>query len=154
MVEISEELIEIINEPQTLKVIAVNDRDNVPHVAYKGSLHVEENQLIFYDLLQSSQINKNLVNAIWFDNKVAINILSKEKRSFHIIGKPIKSVTAGKEFEKVYVSLQEKRGKDSDLNAIWYIEPIEIKEITYSVRKTEQKEKFPILMHLDQIVKE
>lgn len=150
---ISEELREIIEDPGTLKVIAATDRDGVPHVVFKGTLHVEENNFVFYDMLQSSQINKNLVSSIWYDKKVAINILSKDFRSFHIIGTPEKSVTAGKNFEGIYQSLREKRG-DVDLNAIWYIKPEEIKEVTFKVRKAEEEENFPLLKHLDRIVKE
>lgn len=153
MAIISDEVKEIINNPESLKVIAVNDREGIPHIVYKGSLHVEGEKLVFYDLLQSSTINKNLVNAIWFDGKVAINVLSKDRRSFHIVGKPEKSLTAGKIFEKVYADLQEKKGRETDLNAIWFIEPEEIKEVTYTIRQKEQHELYPILGHLDQITR-
>ena len=153
MAIISDEIKEIINNPDSLKVIAANDREGVPHIVYKGSLHVEGNQLVFYDLLQSSTINKNLINAIWFDGKLAINILSKDRRSFHIIGRPEKSITAGRYFEQVYVDLQEKKGRETDLNAIWFIVPEEIKEVTYTVRQKEQQEQYPILGHLDQITR-
>lgn len=148
---LSKELIEIINDKETLKSIATVNRDGIPHVAYKGSLHVEGDQIVFYDLIQSSQINKNLVHAIWFQKKVAISLLTKDKRSFLILAKPIKSVTAGKEFEKIYIDLQEKKGKEVDLSAIWYLEPIRIKEETYSVRRKEEEEKYPYIRHLDRV---
>lgn len=149
---ISEELRKIIQEPETLKVISATDKNGVPHVVFKGSLHVEDDKFVFYDLLQSSRINKNLVSSIWYDKKVAINILSKDFRSFHIVGVPEKSVTAGKYFEGIYQSLREKRG-DVDLNAIWYIKPEEIKQVTFKKRKAEEEENFPLLKHLDRIVR-
>jgi len=151
MAIISDELKRILDEPETLKAIATNDREGIPHIVFKGTLHVEGNDFVFYDLLQSSTNNKNLVNAIWFDQKVAINILSKDKRSFHIVGTPSKSITAGKEFEKVYEKIQTKFGEETDLNAIWFIAPETIKEVSYETRKQEEREKFPILAHLDQI---
>lgn len=151
MSALNKQVIEIINEPETLKSVATVNREGVPHVAYKGSLHVENEFIVFYDLIQSSQINKNLVNTIWFDGKVAISILSKEKRSFLIIGKPVKCVTAGKKFEEVYVELQDKKGKEVDLSAIWYIEPLSVREETYEKRRNEEEKKFPYIRHLDRV---
>lgn len=105
---ISDEVKEIINNPLTLKSVATVSREGLPHVAYKGSLHIEDETVVFYDFIQSSQINKNLVNAIWFNGKAAINIYyddGKEKKNFLIIGKPVKCVTAGRKFEDIYISL-------------------------------------------------
>lgn len=151
---INEEVKAIINNPLSLKSIATVSREGVPHVAYKGSLHFEGNEIIFYDYIQSSQINKNLVNAIWFDGKAAINIYyddGKEKKSFLIIGKPVRCVTAGKEFEKLYISLQDRYGKDMDLSAIWYIEPEYVRDESLFSRKEEEEKKYPYIMHLDRL---
>lgn len=153
MAVISQDLKAIVEDKDTLKVVATTDRDGVPHVVYKGSIHIEDDKFVFYDLLQSSSTNKNLVNAIWFDKKIAINILSKDKRSFHIVGHPEKSISAGKDFEEIYNRIQEEHDRSWDLNAIWYIIPEEINEVSYTVRQQEQKEKFPILGHLDQFTR-
>ncbi|MBR6222925.1 MAG: pyridoxamine 5'-phosphate oxidase family protein [Lachnospiraceae bacterium] len=148
---ISKELKDIIADPNTLKVLATVDKNGVPHVVFKGSFHVnEEGNLVFYEVLESAQSNKNLVHSIWFDKKVAINILSADKQSFEIVGKPLKSITAGREFEKTYIALRESKG-DIDLAAIWIIEPEQIKNETFSVRVSEDEEKYPILKHLDRL---
>lgn len=152
---ISNELKEIINNPKTLKSIATVSREGVPHVVYKDSLHFEGNELVFYDYIQSSQINKNLVNTIWYDGKVAINILydnDKEKCSFLITGKPVRCVTAGREFENLYISLQDNYGKDMDLSAVWYIKPETVKNESLFVRKEEEEAKYPYIMHIDRLV--
>ncbi|MCR4895744.1 MAG: hypothetical protein K5891_03095 [Lachnospiraceae bacterium] len=153
MAEISRELADIINDKESLKVIATTDAQGNPHVVFKGTLHTEGQDLVFYDLLQSSQVNKNLVSSIWFGRKVAINILAKDKRSFLITAKPRRSVTAGRVFEEVYASLKD-RNPDGDLNAIWYLEPEHIEEKTFAVRRAEEEAAFPILKHLDRLVKE
>lgn len=152
---INKELTDIINNPSSFKSVATVSREGIPHVAYKGSLHVENDLLVFYDLIQSSQINKNLVNAIWFDKKAAVQIYFDDginKRSFLITGKPVKCVTAGKDFESVYISLQEKFGKEADLSAIWYIKPEKVRDETLYARKKEEEDKYPYIMHLDRIV--
>ncbi len=148
---LNKELTEWINDPTSLKSLATVSREGVPHVAYKGSLHVEDDQIVFYDLIQSSQTNKNLVHAIWFNGTVAVNILTADKRSFLILGKPVKSVTAGRGFEKVYVKLQEERGTDVDLSAIWYIEPLQVREDTYVARRDAEERKYPYIRHLDRV---
>ena len=152
---LNRELTDIINNPSSFKSVATVSREGIPHAAYKGSLHVEGELLVFYDLIQNSQINKNLVNAIWYDKKVAVQVYLEDgadKKCFLIQGKPVKCVTAGKEFEKVYLSLQDKFGKDTDLSAIWYIEPEKVRDETLRSRKKEEEEKYPYIMHLDRIV--
>lgn len=152
---ISDELKAIIDNPLSLKSIASVGREGIPHVAYKDSLHLEGDNIVFYDYIQSSQINKNLVNAIWFDGKAAVNIYyddGKEKKSFLIVGKPVRCVTAGRKFEELYVSLQEKYGKDMDLSAIWYIEPEYVRDESLFSRKEEEEKKYPYIMHLDRLV--
>jgi hypothetical protein len=87
-----------------------------------------------------------------FDKKVAINILTKDGKSFKIVGRPLRSITCGKLFEKTYELLREKRG-DVDLSAIWIIQPEEIREETFAVRIKEEEEAYPIIKHLDRFVK-
>lgn len=148
---ISNELKAIISNKDTLKALASIDKNGVPHIVYKGTLHInEDGNLEYYEILESAQSNKNLVHSIWFDKKVAVNILSADRKSFEIVGKPLKSITAGRYFEEKYVSVREKFG-DVDLGAIWIIEPETVKEETFAVRKREEEEQYPILKHLDRL---
>lgn len=150
MAILTEELKEIIGEKNTLKSIATVSNNGIPHVVYKGSIHVEDDMIVFDELLESSQNTKNLVYSLWFDKKVSINILSADKRSFEIIGKPIKVTTCGHKFEAVYTKLQEII-PDTELSGIWYVEPIEVDEKTYTVRKRQQDDAYPELWHLDRL---
>lgn len=147
---LSQELINIIGDPDTLKTVTTVSDAGVPHTVYKGSLHVTEaGEIEFYELLESSENNRNLVYSIWNEKTVAVGILSKDKRSFEILGRPVRSLTAGHEYEKVYVALQEARGLETDLGAIWRLEPISVREESYPVRLKEQREKLPLLRHVD-----
>jgi hypothetical protein len=153
-INIDRELSQKINDSSTIKALATVGKDGVPHVVYKGSISVdEEGKIRFYELIESSRNGQNLVHSIWFDKKVAINILTSEGKSYEIIGRPTKSVTCGKSFELVYKKLRDKLG-DVDLSAIWTVEPDEIREETYLVRKQEDEEKYPITKHLDRFLKE
>lgn len=78
---------------------------------------------------------------------MAVNLLGKNGESYEIVGKPLRSITAGKEFEAIYENVRQRLG-DVDLGAIWIIEPLQIKNETFAVRVTEDEEKYPILKHL------
>lgn len=150
-INIDSELAKKINDSSTIKAIATIGKDGVPHVVYKGSLMVnEEGNIAFYELLESSQNGRNLVYSIWFNKKVAINILDTNHNSYEIIGRPARCITCGKEFEDVYKKVREKLG-DVDLSAIWIIEPEEIREETFLVRKQQEEEEYPIIKHLDRV---
>lgn len=150
---LSNELIEAINAQDSLKLVTAVDKSGLPHSAYKGSLHINaEGNIVFYDIFESSKINSNLVYSIWFNKKVTVNILTNDRQSYEIVGLPIQSITAGKVFEEVYKKL--KRDKNSDLNAIWIIKPEEVRNETFLVRKEQQEKEYPLLKHLDRILKE
>lgn len=151
---ISEEVKNVINAPDTVKVLATTDPQGVPHAVFKQSLHVnEDGNLEYYEIMETSQTNKNVTYGIWFDKQVSINVLAGDRRSFQIKGIPKKAIIAGAYFEKVYRELGEKR-QDSDLSTIWIIEPRQIVEETFQKRLQEEEEKHPHILHLDRIAKE
>ena len=149
---INEELRAIINDPSSLKVIASVNCDGELHVVYKQSLHAEENgELEFYEVIESSQNNKNFVNAIWFDRLVAVNVLTADKRSFEIKGKVKKAYVAGSYFEQKYTELV--NSGYYDLSTVWRIEPVSAEEKTFAVREEAEKTAHPHFRHLDRLTK-
>ena len=152
-VAISEELKLILAEKETLKALASVDKDGVPHVVFKGSIQVApEGHLTYLEILESSQTNKNLTHALWFDRVITINVVSKERRSFQIKGKPRKVHVAGPLFEQKYLEVNG-RVPGADLSGVWEIEPLEVREQTFGVRLAQQKRDFPFIGHLDQDLK-
>lgn len=152
-VAISQEVKEIILDKDTIKVLASVDLDGNPHVVAKGSLSVnDEGKIVYLELLESSKTNKNLIGSLWFEKKVAINVISKDRRSFQIKGKPIKTLVAGRVYEEYYKKAQEKN-KDNDLAAVYFIEPEEVIEETYFARKEIEGKKHPLYIHLDRLAK-
>ncbi|MDY6243929.1 MAG: pyridoxamine 5'-phosphate oxidase family protein [Lachnospiraceae bacterium] len=153
-VVIEERIKNIINDKDTIKVLATTDRDGIPHVVPKGSARLLENGKIeVLELIESSQTNKNLTASIWFDQTVAFNFISKEKESFQIKGKVERVIISGREFERRYVELREHLG-DVDLSGIWIIEPESVVEETFKKRFAEEWTKHPEITHLDRIAKD
>lgn len=148
-IQIPDEWKKLINAPDTLKVLATVDSDGVPHVVFKDSIIVNEDGYVEYlELLESSQTNKNMTYSIWFNKTVAVSVYSGG-RSFQIKGTPYRELITGREFEKRYITVKEKQGED--LAAVWLIEPYQIKEQTYEVRKAAEEKAHPLLRHLDMI---
>lgn len=152
-IKLSAEVKQAFADKDTIKAVATIDKNGVPYVVFKGSLHLTEEDLIEeYEVLESSQTNSNFVYSIWFDKTVSINLLTSDKRSYQIKVKPVKCITSGRYYENAYVQLRSS-GKDIDLGAIWQFEPLEEKENTFAVRVKEDEEAYPLLKHLDRLVK-
>lgn len=150
-IKLEDKLIDIINRKTTINALATVDKDGVPHVTYKGSFHIRDNGLLeFYEIIETSVTNKNLTTSIWFDKVVAVNFLSEDKESFQVKAKVRKAIISGQEFKKVYQTLRERFG-DVDVSTVWLLEPIEVREETFSKRRVLEEEAHPLLRHLDRL---
>lgn len=152
-VQLSEEVIALINDGETVKILATVDPDGNPHATVKQSLAVgEDGNLFFLELLESSQTNRNLVRSIWFNRKVTVTVLGKKGQSYQIKGRPVRNIIAGPVFQQKYVEVRERLG-DVDLAGIWVIEPEEISDQTYWARKATEEAAHPFFLHLDRLAK-
>lgn len=147
-----EEVVRLLNDRDTVKVLATTDDQGTPHAVVKQSLRLEEGNLVYLELLESSQTQKNLTRSIWFNRKVSVTLKGKGGQSWQIKGKPVKAIVAGEIFEKNYLAVRERLG-DVDLAAVWVIRPEEVVNETYGVRKAQQEANRPILTHLDRLAK-
>jgi len=139
---------ELLSDPESKKALASVGRDGVVHVTYKGSLTVADGNLRFFELIETSQTNKNLTYSLWFGKEIAVNVI-KDKTSFLIRGVPVRAIVNGKEFEEAYIQIKNKFGADFDLSTVWIIKPTYVSEETFSIRQTEEREKYPLVGHLD-----
>lgn len=151
-VEISQEIRELFNDKSNIKVLATSDEHGVPHVTVKESLFIsDDGQIVYLEMLEKSVTNRNMTHSLWFERPVAVNVVSKN-RSFQIKGVPVKTLIAGREYEKYYIEA-EKINPENDLTAVYFIEPTEVREETYEVRFAEEKKKHPLYVHLDKLAK-
>lgn len=147
--ELTNEIIEAIKDKDSIKVVATVDGRGFPHVVAKGSLNIDdEGRLYFWELLESSVTNRNTIHALWFNKWIAVNIITKDKKSYQIKGYPYKTLVNGKEYQKAYVKALE-RNPENDLAAVYFIRPEEVINESYPVRKAEENLKHPLYIHLD-----
>ncbi len=152
-VQLTSEVIDLLNNHGSIKVLSTLDEKGFPHVAAKESLLAGDDGNIHYlEFLESSQTNKNLVRSIWFDKKVAIAVWGKDGESYQIKGAPVKTHITGPLFLKHYAAVREKYG-DVDLAAVWVIEPEEIIDESFATRRAEEEAAHPVFLHLDRIAR-
>ncbi len=151
-IKLTAELIALLNDNETIKVLATTGFDGVPHVVHKQSIHAgEDGNVHLLQVLEHSQSNKNLTHSIWFNRKVAINLRAKDGRSFQIKGRPIHNHITGPLYQKHYTQFRARRG-DVDLAGVWVIEPDEVINETGAVRHAEEAARHPNTVHLDRLV--
>ncbi|HTP65915.1 MAG TPA: hypothetical protein VMJ66_11035 [Geobacteraceae bacterium] len=147
--KLTTEIIDLLGDSETTKVLATLDADGFPHAVVKQSLQPgEDGEIIYLELLESSRTNKNLVRSIWFGQKIAIALKGKDGRSWQVKGKPVRTHITGPLFQEHYTAIRQRLG-DVDLAAVWVIEPEEVIEETFAVRKGEEERQHPFFSHLD-----
>lgn len=146
-------LVQLINNPETVKVLATVDEKGAPHVVFKSSLWANDrNQLLYLEFLESSRTNKNMVRSIWFNHTISVTVLGTDGTAYQIKGKPVKSVVAGTQFREHYVRIQKELG-DVDLAAVWIIEPETVTNQTLATRRQHEEAARPYFKHLDRLAK-
>lgn len=148
-VKLEDKVVKLLKDENTYKALATVSKTGEVHVTYKNSITVDENgNIIVFELLDSSQTQKNLTYAIWFDKKVAVNVVDKDGSSFQIKGIPYRDIVTGPYFEKKYREFHAEH-PDNDLSSIWVIPPLEVREETYTVRRTQERTDYPVIGHID-----
>jgi hypothetical protein len=151
---LSDEVKALLSADNSRKVLSSTGRDGVPYTVFKDSIQVDtDGNIRYWELIETSQTNKNMTHSLWFSKKVSICVLGQDGRSFQITGTPVKAVVSGEEFEEVYSYLQETFGSDSDLSTIWVIEPETEREETFETRLRLQSAKYPLVGHIDRFLK-
>lgn len=151
-IDLGKEVVEALNDRDSVKVIATVNGQGVPHVVFKENLFYKHGRLILLELIETSQTNSNLVHSIWFNRTVAVNVKDKYGRSWQIKGLPVKTHISGRLYEAYYEKTSQPN-PEIDLGAVWEIEPVEVKSNEIAAVLTEEKKKHPYLFHLDKIVK-
>lgn len=152
-IELNKQLINLINDYETIKVLATIDEKGQPHSILNQHVNVlEDGRLIYLELLESSRSYKNFTRSLWYDQKVSITVVGKNGANWRIKGKPEKIIVSGPIFEYHYKKIREKFG-DFDLAAVCIIEPEDLVEESFGVQFENQQQNCPIFNHLDRLAR-
>lgn len=151
-ITIGTELAGLLDQEDTVKLLVTTDEQGIPHAVVKKSLQLDSdtNRLLYLELLESSQTNKNMVRSIWFNRVITIAVIGTLGESYQIKGRPVKAIVSGHAFRKYYNLVREKK-PEADLAAVWVIEPVEIIDERFSVRLQQETAAHPYFQHLDQL---
>jgi hypothetical protein len=149
MAEFPKEFLELVGDPDSVKVVATTDKHGAPHVVVKGSLRVEGAHLAFGEVIEDSDSGHYLVRSIWFDRPVAVNV-TKGDKSWQVKGRTYKCLIVGPLLKEFLLRERAQRGPDADLNAVWLIEPTEIRDESLEARRQALEARRPLFgRHLD-----
>ncbi|MDR1656267.1 MAG: hypothetical protein LBT47_01765 [Deltaproteobacteria bacterium] len=148
------DLVAALLEPASVKVLGVVNGDGAPHLAVKNSIRLEhDGNLAFDELIETSRSNAGLVRAMWFNRKVAINVVSPSGQAWLLSGRPIRTVISGGEFRRRYEAVRS-QDPHGGLAAIWHIKIDDLSETTLAKRRLDEETAHPLLIHLDRLLAE
>jgi hypothetical protein len=152
-IELSTQLVNLINDYETIKVLATVDEKGQPHSILNQHVTVlEDGRLVYLEHLESSRSYKNFTRSLWYDQKVSITVVGKKGASWQIKGKPERIIVSGPIFEYHYKKLREIFG-DIDLAAVCIIEPEELIDESFGVQFENQEKDYLIFKHLDRLAR-
>jgi hypothetical protein len=151
--EIPQKLIDLINDENTIKVLATVNEQGHPYSVAKPFMRVlEQGYLTYLELLESSKSYKNFTWSLWYDQKVSITVIGNKGENWQIQGRPEKIIVSGPVFEDHYRSVRKQLG-DVDLAAVCLIKPELLVNESFSYQFAQQEQRQPIFNHLDRLAK-
>ena len=151
---LSNDVIALLNDAATTKIIATVDADGAPHAVVRDDLQLgDDGNLHLPEYLESSATNRNLLGSLWFNRGVAVTLHGRGGRSVRIKGRPVKTHITGPLFLRHYRRVQETHA-DIDLAAVWVIEPDEVQDTDLAFLKAQQDVERPTLVHLNRLLKQ
>jgi len=151
---LDKDVIDLLQNAGTTKVLTTVDEHGVPHSVVKGSLALgEDGNLVVLELIESSHTHRNLTRSIWYDRPVAILLKGEGEgdRAYQIKGVPIKLHVSGPVFRRYYTEVRDRLG-DVGLAGVWVIRPDEVINQSWRARYEQERAERPTFTHLDRLV--
>lgn len=148
---LGDELVAMLRQYDTVKVLVSADEHGVPEGTVAESLTIgADGTLIYPELLESSATQRNLLRSLWHGGRVSI-VVTRETESYQIRAIPFKTVVAGPVFQEHYARLRQALG-DVDLAALWLLRPEQVIHQSPLVRQEQERTERPFLSHLDRLI--
>jgi hypothetical protein len=149
--ELRRQITELLEDPATVALITTLDEGGAPRSVPSPFLRQDAaGRLVHLELLETSTTHRNLLRSIWFDRPVSVTLNGRNGQVLVIAGRPHKAHVSGPLFSDYYREVRSKLD-DADLAAVWLIEPQQIQDETYVVRKAREEELHPFHLHLDRL---
>ncbi len=150
MASLPDEVLELLRDPASVKLLATVDPDGTPHLAIRPSLTVLENgELAFAEELDSSELSQDLVHAIWRDRRVTVGV-SLGATVWQIRARLWRCVITGPLLKRFLLLARAERGPDADISTVWVLRADDVRDDSPAVRRLEDASRRPNAgSHLD-----
>lgn len=153
-IELSKEVKELLDDRNTIKIVASVGKSGVVNSAVKQSVRLNENgQIEFLEFLETSDTNRNVIHSLWFEHNISILLLGNNNESYELRGIPTEAIIEGRYFEKKYVEVHERFEGKLDLATVWIVDITEVRNKDIFARQLQEREDYPIVSHLDRLAK-
>ena len=148
------EIASVLAEPGSAGFITTLDGEGMPGSVPSPFLRLDgDGRLVHLELLETSTTHRNLLKSIWFDRPLSVTLTARDGRVLVVSGRPHKAIVSGPLFSSFYSEVRSRLG-DADLAAVWLIEPLNVRDETYLLRKSREEALHPFHLHLDRLVHE
>ena len=140
---LSDEVVEILRDPESIKVLTTTDEIGYPYSVFKGSLTAFDGDTIAYtELLENSETYKNMLRNYWAKKRVSVVVYNREKEaSYQIRGVPVRFAIEGPIWDKFLEEIWSMM-PDVDPAGVWLIRAEEIITEDHGTRKKEIESRF------------
>jgi len=132
MIQLPEEIIKALNDPETVKVLTTTQRDGSPHAAVKNSLAaLDENTLAYLELFELSRTYNNMLHHFWDKRMVSVVVHNARRNiNYQIKGLPERLLIEGDVWQH-FLGDAWKVLPEANPAGVWLITPLEIMDQSY-----------------------
>lgn len=154
-IKIEDKLRKVLENERLIRVLISNGKEGKIHGSRIYRLKVLDNsRILYYEYLESSLTNKNLIYSLWFNKEIEIFAEDEAFHNYAIRGIPRKAIIEGSFFEAEYRKVQEEFNGQIDLSTIWEIEITNVEKSDLLELSKREQEMYPMIQHLDRIAKD
>jgi len=119
--EIPSRVMELINNPQSVKILSTCSVENSLHSVPLGSLSAPSSRSIVFAKIMANETHANLENAQKSGGIVSV-LAVKGEEAYQVKCRPMAFDTSGPAFQAMRAKLSQKM----PLHGVWLLEPVEI----------------------------
>ena len=143
MANLPKELMDALNEPETVKVLTTIGEDGNPHSVFKHSLiALDDETLAYIELIEKSETDINMLRNKWAKKLISMAVFNQKSNvAYQIKGEALRLILQGpiwdQFLEKTWSMLPE-----ADPVGVWTIKVVDVLNEDYGVRRKEVTGRF------------
>lgn len=144
MVKLSKEIMESLNDPETIKTLSTTDESGNPETVFEDTLvALDEESLAYLEMIETSNTYKNMLRNFWQKKQVSITVYNEKRGiSCQIKAEPYRWAMDDALWDRFLYEAW-KKVPDADPSGVWIIKPIEIIDEHYEAKRQAETDRRP-----------